>query len=479
MATPTLEQIRSWPPPNFVNPENRVNLLRSIEPSVTILAIIFVCARFYSRTCLRKVLGWDDWVMALASAFSAGITLCHCLSTLYATGYHIWDIPVAHFIPSGKLTYISLVLFAPSASLAKISICMTYLRVFPSQSDRRFAQFGIGFSVIFCVIVTFINIFQCWPIIGYWNPLEHAPKCVDRQALTLATQAVNSISDLLIFLWPARTLWGMRLPAQQKFGLVFVFSIGVIVCIAGVVRLWYLTYYFKNYDLFYNGAMVFILAGVETNLSIICGSLPGCKPLLARFFPTVFGTEHNAASDYSSPRYSKFILPGARTSIRLSRGAPAHLPPASPLHGLERSINESRPKSIDGSILTRTVSVESVPVKLDKRPFPSDYIVLSPLQEVYSPTVTERMVVHGQNLISPQSAVFSDRYSRRSSVVHTTYELGRVSTNGSEAPLWTVPRTPLTPMRSSRNRDPTSPTVSERMEWRGARSWYNEHEDEP
>lgn len=63
MATPTLEQIQLWPRPNFVNPETRVNLLLGIEAPITILTVIFVCARFYSRTCLRNVLGWDDWVM--------------------------------------------------------------------------------------------------------------------------------------------------------------------------------------------------------------------------------------------------------------------------------------------------------------------------------------------------------------------------------------------------------------------------------
>lgn len=225
--------------------------------------------------------------------------------------------------------------------------------------------------------------------------------------------------------------------------------------------------------------MVFILAGLETNLAIICGSLAGCKPLLAQFCPTIFGTQHNVASDYSNLRYSKFLLPGARMSIRLSRGAPAHLPPASRLHGLERSVTETRPKSSDGSIISRTVSVESVPLKLDKRTFPTDYVVLSPLQEVYSPTVTERMLVHGQNMRSPGSATFSDRYSRRSSVGFATHELRRVSTDESEAPLWTVPRTPLSPIHSSRDYDQTSPTVSERMEWRGASSWYNDCEDTP
>jgi hypothetical protein len=67
MTTPTLDQVQSWPPPNFVNPETRVNLLLGIEAPITTLTILFVCARFYSRTYLRHVLGWDDWVMVCLS----------------------------------------------------------------------------------------------------------------------------------------------------------------------------------------------------------------------------------------------------------------------------------------------------------------------------------------------------------------------------------------------------------------------------
>jgi hypothetical protein len=57
-----------------------------------------------------------------------------------------------------------------------------------------------------------------------------------------------------------------------------------------------------------------------------------------------------------------------------------------------------------------------------------------------------------------------------------THELRRVSTNGSEVPLYVAPRAPLSPICSQ---NPTSPTVSERMESRGAKSWYNENEDTP
>jgi len=376
MSIPTKAQIESWPAPNYVNPQTRVDLLLGVEAPLTGLAILFVGARFYSRTYVKYVLGWDDWFMAAATLLAVAVTVCHCISTQFAAGYHLWDIKMPWIPPTGRLTYATLVLFAPTASLAKISICMTYLRVFPSASDRRFAQFGIAFSVLYCVTVTLLNVFQCWPIASYWAPFKYNTfRCIDRRALTIATQAVNSASDFLIFLWPARTLSGVRLPRMQRFGLIFVFSIGVVVCIAGVCRIWYLTIYFDTYDIFYEGAIIFILAGIETNLGIICGSLPGCKPLLAQLFPRFFGS----SSEYSDISRSRYALPGARVSIRLSRGEPAYLPPS--------------------SNLSRQVSVESVPIKLDMRYpeyAPLETIkVLSPVMEVHSPTVSERAQVRG------------------------------------------------------------------------------------
>jgi hypothetical protein len=53
----------SWPLPNYVNPKTRVNLLLGIEAPLTGITILFVGARFYSRTMVKRVLGWDDWVM--------------------------------------------------------------------------------------------------------------------------------------------------------------------------------------------------------------------------------------------------------------------------------------------------------------------------------------------------------------------------------------------------------------------------------
>jgi hypothetical protein len=139
---------------------------------------------------------------------------------------------------------------------------------------------------------------------------------------------------------------------------------------------WYLPYPNPlNLD---EGAILYILAAIETNVGIICGSLPGCKPLLSRLFPRVFG------SNYSNISQHRYVLPGARISLRFPDDR-VYLPP-------------ERTQSI--------ISMESVPVKLDTRtplehsdPFgptvTTDVAVLTPITEAWSPTVSERAIARG------------------------------------------------------------------------------------
>ena len=66
----------SWPPQNTVNPVTREWLIISIEIPITFLAIVFVALRFYARTCVKKVLGGDDWVMLAAMVKTYSLSVC-------------------------------------------------------------------------------------------------------------------------------------------------------------------------------------------------------------------------------------------------------------------------------------------------------------------------------------------------------------------------------------------------------------------
>ena len=56
------------------------------------------------------------------------------------------------------------------------------------------------------------------------------------------------MSGAYVHRWPAKPLWSLQLPIKQKLGLIFLFSVGLLVCVAGILRMYYLEVYFKSHD---------------------------------------------------------------------------------------------------------------------------------------------------------------------------------------------------------------------------------------
>jgi hypothetical protein len=66
MTTPTIEDMMSWPAPNYVNPDTRKALLLAVEIPCTAVMTIFVFGRFYSKVSRKLAVCADDWVMLTA-----------------------------------------------------------------------------------------------------------------------------------------------------------------------------------------------------------------------------------------------------------------------------------------------------------------------------------------------------------------------------------------------------------------------------
>jgi hypothetical protein len=71
------------------------------------------------------------------------------------------------------------------------------------------------------------------------------------------------------------------------------FSLGVLICIAGVCRIWYTSVFINSYDLLYEGAALYAIVAIETSIGIICGCLPACKPLMSKMLPGRFSSTHD------------------------------------------------------------------------------------------------------------------------------------------------------------------------------------------
>ncbi|EME48891.1 hypothetical protein DOTSEDRAFT_119188, partial [Dothistroma septosporum NZE10] len=70
---------------------------------------------------------------------------------------------------------------------------------------------------------------------------------------------------------------------QQKSALNALFSTGLIVIAAGIVRTYYLTQLGKDYDITWVGFDVFIWSQLEIQLILICAAVLALRVLLRRY----------------------------------------------------------------------------------------------------------------------------------------------------------------------------------------------------
>lgn len=122
--------------------------------------------------------------------------------------------------------------------------------IFPSDQNKYFCYSMLAFTAAWAVTAFFMALFQCSPIQAYWLPFQYPEaKCMDTTILFYTTGFMNVASDFLIFLWPVKDLAKIQISVKQRVTLITMFSLGIVICIAGVCRLWYTSVYVKSYDI--------------------------------------------------------------------------------------------------------------------------------------------------------------------------------------------------------------------------------------
>ncbi|USP74052.1 hypothetical protein yc1106_01326 [Curvularia clavata] len=305
---PTAEEFASFPPPNYVNPTNHLPMALGVVVPMTIIVTVFMTCRLYCRTVLVKTLGWDDGLMLIAAVLCVGSNIMLIISMLpeYQMGYHLWDIHPEKLYGANKAAQMGMatqLLFTAIATFMKVAILLTYIRIFPAKLDRWFCHLMIFYTVSLNTACFFVTLFQCSPASTYWRIFEFigTAKCLNIKAIYYFHSGQNTLSDFIIFLWPARNLINVQVSKRQRFTLIMMFSLGVIVCIAGIVRLYFTHRYLVSFDAFWYGGSTFIIMSIESGVGVACGCLPGCKPLMNKMFPRIFA---NSSHPSSYPRRS-------------------------------------------------------------------------------------------------------------------------------------------------------------------------------
>ncbi|PSN58951.1 hypothetical protein BS50DRAFT_444984, partial [Corynespora cassiicola Philippines] len=281
------EVILSWPTPNYINPVTRGHALVYVNSVLIAIAIVVSILRLYTRLVIKRWFGADDAFMIIALILDVGNTACVLLANQrYGWDRHIYDIPFDKWAPTAKAAFTAKILFLLAVSATRLSLFSLYYRLsrgISSRSYRWFLHANVAGTVAFVVCFTTLTVSICIPVSNYWKITSDPDTCVNEGLAVVAAGSVNTFSDFLCTIIPIPLVGKLSLPLKQRVALVLLFSLGLIVTGAGIVRCYY-SYksLIAEYDVTWYAYPLWIASAVEIHLGIICASAPPLRPLLAK-----------------------------------------------------------------------------------------------------------------------------------------------------------------------------------------------------
>ena len=118
-------------------------------------------------------------------------------------------------------------MFCAATGLAKGSILLFYLRIFPGRYIVIAVWSLFAFVIGYSLAGVFANIFSCAPVSASWV-LAEVPTavCMNRPAFYFAQAALGIFTDIATVVVPMPLLHGLQLRTRRKIGVAVVLTLG-------------------------------------------------------------------------------------------------------------------------------------------------------------------------------------------------------------------------------------------------------------
>ncbi|CAH0035078.1 unnamed protein product [Clonostachys rhizophaga] len=322
----------------YVPPQNYP--LIGVGFTFTILGVVTVCLRVFTRGWLIKHFGTDDALIVFSGLSSIGFLVAAMEQVRYGLNQPA-DPDLA--APFQLATYASMTCYNICHLFVKLSIALQCLRVFTTPIARRVFLGLLIYLAIYGPFCVLMSVFTCWPVNKYWEDSVEG-KCLDRVTLRLAFAGVNIFNDLALVCAPLPLLNRLQMASKMKYILMGVFAAGGVASAVAIVRFYSLWSFgqvpltqrpcmnplslFRSeesllIDHTAKGMEIALWSCLESNLTIICACVPSLNPLLIKLLPgfiTSSGRSRSLGQGYT-PNH-RTPLSRANSSWRRSRRNP-------------------------------------------------------------------------------------------------------------------------------------------------------------
>ncbi|KAH7126850.1 hypothetical protein B0J11DRAFT_287720 [Dendryphion nanum] len=357
------EVLLSFPTPNYDDPVTRGHALLVVNSIFVALTVVVVCMRMYTRIYLKRWFGVDDVFILLALVFTLGLTAAVLLANRnFGWDRHIYDIPLTQIEPTLKIGMAAKVLFVAAASFTRLSLLSLYYRLVYNARIRGYIwaiHANTAFTVAIFIAFVFLAVFLCTPVKNYWMFGSPPNTCLDEGIATMFAGVTNCIADLACTVVPIPLVARLEMPFRQRVAIIFLFSLGFIVTIAGIVRTWFVyKALILEYDTTWYSYPLWIAAAVEIDIGVICASAPVLKPLLSKISLNL-----SAISSRLSSLRSGY---GSRSGGLTSRSNGTRSDGGTTLQGTNATTSKTRPERRTEVTPNVEPNLNDIPIELNQ-----------------------------------------------------------------------------------------------------------------
>ncbi|KAI9370821.1 hypothetical protein BJX61DRAFT_513993 [Aspergillus egyptiacus] len=288
----------------------------------TIVACIFLVSRLAIRWQLLKHLYLDDLLVSLAALCLVGdLAIQHYM---FSQGMsEMANTTTAEQISMMKMIIPGSTLYVTSLWLIKAGMVIFYKRLADRTKYQTVYNITLGILAATWLVLFFDIVFKCYPPDRQWRGVTDPDVACPSQATTInywLTILFNIFTDVFIICLPISQVARLKMARKQKWGVISIFLLGVLVVIASIIRA---IYSHRNEQM-----ITCTVSMIETAIAIIASCLPVLRTL-------VFSSRSRTGT------YSR------RRGYELS-GSAAHTGPLSQSNKQRTAVSVSQARSIAG-----------------------------------------------------------------------------------------------------------------------------------
>ncbi|PWY86680.1 hypothetical protein BO70DRAFT_333076 [Aspergillus heteromorphus CBS 117.55] len=267
--------------------QSRIPEIIACNCALIVIATAGLLVRIFVRIRYLTGLNFDDVLCITSYIFTFVLCFTAMWMTRYGFGKHIGTVSSmsarSMFL---KLDFVTMLAYVLALGAIKISFCLLYLYIFPGKKFRIACWCLMAISIGETIAETLVVIFQCWPVHKAWDATGLVEgHCVDMETFYYINFGIKLATDLALFTLPIPKLIQLKMTVGKRVGLVMMFSLGLLVCVASVIRVTYM----NSFSVDHTWSMVDTMnwSCIEVAIAIFIACIPSFKSLITYRFPAL------------------------------------------------------------------------------------------------------------------------------------------------------------------------------------------------